>query len=223
MLIDIKFVIVFNRIGHGEDMFLWRSRSPSSSEFWFVFSCSCWRPLWVTMLLSRNRARVVWCGSFGFPVGYWWTNKCRNNNLSIVVVPIRLRITMVLGHYWRSVLPDDVIIIQLPVPSGWAMGLMYRLFWKYTFTQISCNLNLREEQSSCGGLYDSGTVGVCAYIRMYILTLERGDRSGYLLLLPLLHMLKVMDDGVHMPYTLWHVLRHVHYDACQVSYDAFIS
>ena len=25
---------------------------------------------------------------------------------------------MVLGHYWRSVPPDDVIIIQLPVPSG---------------------------------------------------------------------------------------------------------
>ena len=43
---------------------------------------------------------------------------------------------------------------------------------------------------------------VCAYICTYILTLERDDRSGYLLLLQLLHRLKVMDDGVHVPYTL---------------------
>ena len=58
---------------------------------------------------------------------------------------------------------------------------------------------LLKEESSCGGLFDSGTVGVCAYARTYILTLERGDRSGYLLLLPLVHMLKVMDDGEHVP------------------------
>ena len=40
------------------------------------------------------------------------------------------------------------------------------------------------------------------YIRTYILTLERGDMFGYLILLPLVHMFKVMDDGVHVPYTL---------------------
>ena len=72
-------------------------------------------------------------------------------------------------------------------------------------------------------LFDSGTVGVCARVRMYILTLERGDRSGYLLLLPLLHMLKVMDDRVHVSYALLRGIRHVLYDARHVSYDAFIS
>ena len=57
---------------------------------------------------------------------------------------------------------------------------------------------LLKEESSCGGLFDSGAVGVCTSVCTYILTLERGDRSGYLLLLPLLHMLKVMDDGEHV-------------------------
>ena len=40
MLLDIKFAIVFNRIGHVENMFLRRRRSPLLLEFWFVFSCS---------------------------------------------------------------------------------------------------------------------------------------------------------------------------------------
>ena len=50
-------------------------------------------------------------------------------------------------------------------------------------------------------------------VRTYILTLERGDRSGYLILLPLVHMLKVMDDGEHVPYALLRGIGHVHYDA----------
>ena len=85
------------------------------------------------------------------------------------------------------------------------MGLMYLLFGSELLPQSVSNLNLPgismllKEESSCGDLFNSGTVGVCTSVRTYILTLERGDRSGYLLLLPLVHMLKVMDDGVHVP------------------------
>ena len=88
------------------------------------------------------------------------------------------------------------------------MGLMYLLFGSELLPQSVSNLNLPgismllKEESSCGGLFNSGTVGVCTSVRTYILTLERGDRSGYLLLLPLVHMLKVMDDAVHVPYAL---------------------
>ena len=46
-------------------------------------------------------------------------------------------------------------------------------------------------------------------VRTYILTLERGGRSGYLLMLPLLHRLKVMDDGVHVSYALPGGMCHV--------------
>ena len=142
MFIDIKSVIVFNRIGHGEDTFLWRRRSPSSSEFWSVFSCSCWRPLWVNMVLLRIWARVVWSWSYGFPLGYWWSHKCRNNSLSVVVVPIRLDV-----HGAWALLAFCTAgwcyHHPLPVPSGWAMGLMYQLCWKFTFTKIYCNLNLQ--------------------------------------------------------------------------------
>ena len=67
--IDTSSVIVFNRIGHGEDIFLRRRRSTSSLEFWFVFSCSCWRPLWVNMWLACNWARVVWFGSLWVSLG----------------------------------------------------------------------------------------------------------------------------------------------------------
>ena len=49
-------------------------------------------------------------------------------------------------------------------------------------------------------------------VRTYILTLERGDRSGYLILLPLVHMFKVMDDGVHMSYALPRGIGHMLYD-----------
>ena len=61
-------------------------------------------------------------------------------------------------------------------------------------------------------LFDSGTVGVCPSVRTYILLLERGDRSGYLILLMLVHMLKVMDDGVHVSYTFPRGISHVLYD-----------
>ena len=136
---------------------------------------------------------------------------------------------MVLGHYWRSVPPDDVIIIhfQFQVVEQWVwcincVGSLLLPKSIATWTSREFSILLKEE-SSCRGLFDYGTVGVCVYVGTYILTLERGDRSGYLILLPLLHRLKVMDDGVHVTYTLWHVLHHKLYDACQVSYDAFIS
>ena len=58
---------------------------------------------------------------------------------------------------------------------------------------------LLKEESNCGGLFDSGAVGVCTFVRTRI---ERGYWSGYLLLLPLVHMLKVLDDGAYVSYAL---------------------
>ena len=47
-------------------------------------------------------------------------------------------------------------------------------------------------------LFDSGAVGICTSVCPYVLTLERNYRSGYLLLLPLVHMLKVLDDKAYV-------------------------
>ena len=55
-------------------------------------------------------------------------------------------------------------------------------------------------------------MSVRTYVRTYILTLERGDRSGYLVLLLLVHMLKVMDDRVHVSYAFPRGIGHVLYD-----------
>ena len=56
-------------------------------------------------------------------------------------------------------------------------------------------------------------MGVCPDVRTYILTLERGGRSGYLILLPLVLMLKVKDDGEHVTSALLCGRGLVQYDA----------
>ena len=83
---------------------------------------------------------------------------------------------------------------------------------------------LLKEESSCGGLFDSGTVGVCPSVRTYvrtdILLLERGAMLGYLILLPLVLMLKVLNDGAYMSYVLPRGMRHVHmmHVTCLISF-----
>ena len=73
-------------------------------------------------------------------------------------------------------------------------------------------------------LIDSGTVGVCPSVRpsvrMDILLLERGAMLGYLILLPLVLMLKVLNDGAYMSYVLPRGMRHVHmmHVTCLISF-----
>ena len=79
--------------------------------------------------------------------------------------------------------------------------------------QYFFNLNLSgisillREESSCGGLFDCGAVGVCTFARTRI---ERGYWFGYLLLLPLVHTLKVLDDGTYVSYAILCGIVHVH-------------
>ena len=53
-------------------------------------------------------------------------------------------------------------------------------------------------------------MSIRTYVRTDILTLERGDMLGYLILLPLVLMFKVLNDGVHL---------HIHYDTSYVMYQ----
>ena len=158
-------------------------------------------------------------GPCGFPLGYWWTHKCRNNSLSVVVAPIRLDVRgawVLLSVLYRRMMLSS-FSFQFQVVSQWVWCIC--CFGSELLPQSVSNLNLPEismllkEESSCGGLFDSDVVGVCTSVRTYILTLERGGRSGYLLLRPLVHMLKVMDDGEHVPYALWRGIVRVHYGA----------
>ena len=124
---------------------------------------------------------------------------------------------------------DDVVIIQLPGSRGRAMGLMYRLFWEFTFTTIYCNLNLQGNFNVIEGgiklwglirFWYSGSMSVRTYVRTDILLLERGAMLGYLILLPLVLMLKVLNDGAYMSYVLPRGMRHVHmmHVTCLISF-----
>ena len=95
--------------------------------------------------------------------------------LSVVVVPTRFDVHGAWALLAYNTM-DDVVIIQLPGSRGRAMGLMYRLFWEFTFTTIYCNLNLQGNFNVIEGgiklwglirLWYSGSMSVRPYIRTY--------------------------------------------------------
>ena len=125
-------------------------------------------------------------GPCRFPLGYWWTHKCHNNSLLVVVAPIWLDVHgawVLLSVLYRRMMLSS-FSFQFQVVKQWVWCIY--CFGSELLPQSVSNLNLPgismllNEESNCGGLFDSCTVGVCMSVCTYVLTLERGDRSSLL-------------------------------------------
>ena len=125
-------------------------------------------------------------GPCGCPVGYWWTHKFRNNSFLVVVAPIWLDVRgawVLLSVLYRRMMLSS-FSFQFQVVKQWVWCIY--CFGSELLPQSVSNLNLPgismllNEESNCGGLFDSCTVGVCMSVCTYVLTLERGDRSSLL-------------------------------------------
>ena len=170
-------------------------------------------PLLVNMLSSCNWVIVVWFG-LGFP----WVVGGRTNAAPILSWLLLLPYGwtfVVFGYCWASYTAGWCYHPQASSSKWLGNGSDVSIVPGVNFSPQSFgNLNplgismlLKEEESSCGGLFYSGAVGVCTFVHTCI---ESGYWFGYLLLLPLVHMLKVLDDEAYVAYALWCGIGHVH-------------
>ena len=74
----------------------------SSSEFWLVFSCLCWRPYGSICYWFVSEQELCFSGQVGFP---WVIDGPTNAAaiLSWLLWFLHGLMFMVLGHFWRSI------------------------------------------------------------------------------------------------------------------------